>query len=286
MEKYVIGDYQFVWKENNYPLRIDNFMRKFFDNSKQNMDTIICETKYEDLERYSKGKLLEQNGLYELYELNQKRIIIYHWASCRFAFGFWLDDLEKENTMTYYFNPEMKYEISLDAVRFFSCAGIHSKLLQREALILHSSYVDWKGKSILFCGKSGVGKSTQASLWKKYEEAEVINGDRTLIKFKNGSWQSYGYPCCGSSGICINRTLPIGAIVLLEQGKDNHIEQLTMIEKMKLLISGSERYLWSETEMERIYQISKKMIKDIFIIKLVCRPDKDAVKVLRNWLED
>ncbi|WP_370839368.1 hypothetical protein [Intestinibacter bartlettii] len=35
-----------------------------------------------------------------------------------------------------------------------------------------------KDKGILFSAPSGTGKSTQADLWEKYENAEIINGDR------------------------------------------------------------------------------------------------------------
>ena len=134
-------------------------------------------------------------------------------------------------------------------------------------------------------GHSGVGKSTQASLWEKHAGAEIINGDRALLRKKEGKWHSYGYPCCGSSVICINRTLPLLAVVLLEQGEENRIEMLSMSQKIRIFLSGSEMYLWSTKEFDRVYEIAKALCQEILIIKLVCRQEQEAVTLLKNILE-
>ena len=286
MKRYLIGDTIFTWKEDGYALKQDLFMENFTMKTTADKAEYIFESKLADVKSYADGELLQKNGLFELYQLPEGKFIVYHWATCRFAFGFWIDDLEKEESMTYYFNPEMKNQIPLDAVRFFSCSGIHSKLLQEEAIILHSSYVDWNGKAILFCGKSGTGKSTQAQLWEKYENVKIINGDRALLKKKEDKWYAYGYPCCGSSAICLNQTLPIVAIIVLEHGEENAIYQLTNGEKIKSLIAGSERYMWSELEFDRVLNISEQIAVDIPIFKFSCTPDKNAVCILKTKLEE
>lgn len=274
--------------DEDLELQQDEFTSQFLSFAKkenESIENIILETKFTDLSFLKNEKLLEKNGLYELYELPQGKFIVYHWATCRFAFGFWLDDLEKEESMVYYFSPEIKKEIPLAFVRFLSCAGIHSKLLQREALVFHASYIDWNGKGILFCGKSGMGKSTQADLWNQYANAEIINGDRVLLKKENNQWKCFGYPCCGSSAICLNRTLPLHAIVVLQQGKENVITNISMSEKIKSMILGSERYFWSEKEMNLVLKLAEMIAFEVPILKFECRPDEEAVKVLKDHLE-
>lgn len=51
------------------------------------------------------------------------------------------------------------------------------QLLQRGIFTLHSAAVQTRFGAILFCGRSGIGKSTQANLWKEYENALILNGD-------------------------------------------------------------------------------------------------------------
>lgn len=291
MKRYQFGDITIQWKTGNFELNLDEFTELFKINTVDVEEDyfsneIIYETHFEDLRKYKNEKLLQKNGLYELYETVQGRFVIFHWATCRFAFGFYAEDLEKKDMLPVYFNPEMKNQIPLAAVRFFSCAGLHSKLLQKGALVFHSSYIDWNGQAILFAGPSGVGKSTQASLWEQHEDAEIINGDRTLLRRKDGIWHAYGYPCCGSSDICKNRTLPLKAIVILEKGDKNEVQELTMGQKYRALFTGSEMFLWYEKEMERVSRLVEELMKEVRVIKLICRPDEDAVEVLKAALEE
>ena len=55
-------------------------------------------------------------------------------------------------------------------------------LVNHQGFILHSSFISWQNNGILFTAPSGTGKSTQADLWKKYEDADIYNGDRTIIR--------------------------------------------------------------------------------------------------------
>lgn len=285
MKKYLMGDIVFAWKEDGYTLKDDLFMEKFTLNTTAKEADYIFESKQADVESMAHGKMLERNGLYELYQNPEGQFIVYHWARCRFGFGFYLRDLEKEEPMTYYFNPEMKEEIPLDSVRFFSCSGIHNKLLQQDTLVFHCAFVEYNGHAILFCGKSGVGKSTQAELWKECEKAEIINGDRALLRKKDNVWYAYGYPCCGSSAICKNKTLPIKAIVLLEQGEKDTIAEMSLSEKVKAIIVGSERYLWDTKELDKVCEIAGRLAGEVPVLKYSCTKDKTAVQLLKQKLE-
>ena len=46
--------------------------------------------------------------------------------------------------------------------------GLEAVLLTKKAFLLHSSVVMLNGRTVLFVGASGVGKSTQARLWHQY----------------------------------------------------------------------------------------------------------------------
>lgn len=287
MLRYRLGDVDFCLTEPEISFEKDKYIAEFKVEEKYiSKKAIVLKNNMLSLERYKESPLIIGNETYELYNTQKGKLIVYHWAHCRFGFGYWLEDLEKGNTITYHFHPEMIKQIPMSVTRFLSCAGIHSKLLQRGAMVLHGSYIEWNGKAILFIAPSGTGKSTQAELWRQYARAEIINGDRALVKKKDGVWHSFGYPCCGSSNICINRTLPLEAIVVLEQGAENRIEKISYAKKVRALVTGTEVFKWNQDEIEKAFKLAEELVEEIPIIKLVCLPDKDAVKTLREYLEE
>lgn len=82
-------------------------------------------------------------------------------------------------------------------------------LLRFHTLFLHAAQVSLKGTGILFTAPSGTGKTTQAKLWKKYRNGQIVCSDRTLARKINGVWKTYGYPLDGSEPVRsgeVNRT--------------------------------------------------------------------------------
>ncbi|MDO4978494.1 MAG: hypothetical protein Q4E53_14690 [Eubacteriales bacterium] len=96
-------------------------------------------------------------------------------------------------------------EISIETNRkiidmhFLELLTFEKYLLQRQAFILHSCYVSYQNEGIAFTAPSGTGKSTQGALWEKYGQGEVINGDRSILQYKEGKWYIHSLPFCGSS---------------------------------------------------------------------------------------
>ena len=62
----------------------------------------------------------------------------------------------------------------------FSHIGFEELLIGRGRLILHASLVDSPFGGILFSGASGVGKSTQGELWKRYEGDYHVGAGRRV----------------------------------------------------------------------------------------------------------
>lgn len=108
----------------------------------------------------------------------------------------------------------------------FNRIGAEQLLLQHNRLMLHASFIKYEGKGILFSAPSGMGKSTQAELWRSIRGAEVINGDRAALGCEGGEWTAWGIPYAGTSGIYRNEKALLSAIVVLGQAKENRIRRL------------------------------------------------------------
>lgn len=155
-------------------------------------------------------------------------------------------------------------------------------LINHQGFILHSSFISWQNNGILFTAPSGTGKSTQADLWKKYEDADIYNGDRTIIRKIDGKYYGFGSPYAGSSGIYRNESAPIKAIVVIEQGPDNVICRLRGREAFLPLFRETLMNTWNKEYMEKMTDLLMDAACQIPVYHLYCRPDQDAVNTVKN----
>lgn len=155
-------------------------------------------------------------------------------------------------------------------------------LINHQGFILHSSFISWQNNGILFTAPSGTGKSTQADLWKKYEDADIYNGDRTIIRKIEGKYYGFGSPYAGSSGIYRNESAPIKAIVVIEQGPDNVIRRLHGREAFLPLFRETLMNTWNKEYMEKMTDLLMDAACQIPVYHLSFRPDQDAVNTVKN----
>lgn len=160
--------------------------------------------------------------------------------------------------------------------------GLEEPLLNRRAFILHSSFISWQGNGILFTAPSGTGKSTQADLWEKYEKAEIYNGDRTILRKIDDEFIGFGSPYAGSSGIYRNESAPVKAIIVLSQSKKNQIERLNGRQAFLPLYKETLMNTWNSKYMNQMIDLLKEASELIPIYHLACRPDKEAVMLVRE----
>ncbi|MBQ8898846.1 MAG: hypothetical protein IJY86_10295 [Clostridia bacterium] len=236
----------------------------------------------------SSGKKLQRTGGYELLRLPSGRLFLAnHWGRLSHAWGFYPDELNSPSgSLTVFASTGLSAQPAVSATRFLSTAGLHGLLLRKNCPIIHASFISHKGRGIIFTAPSGTGKSTQADLWVRHAGAEIINGDRVLLSKKDGVWHACGYPCCGSSRICLARDIPLAAVVVLSRGKENRVSPLTLAQKIRALVSGTEVFPWDRVETDLAFSLAAELCSDVPVLGLACTPDGQAVETLRNFLED
>jgi len=161
--------------------------------------------------------------------------------------------------------------------------GLETLLIQRSAFLLHSSVVTLDGKAVLFAGPSGAGKSTQADLWKKHLNADILNGDRCVITEIDGRFWGGGSPLSGHSRIYRKEQAPIAGIILVEHAQENTITRLG-IEALPQLLSQTLINSWDSSFMERIADLYQRLFSTVEIFRLSCKPDIDAVRLVHETL--
>ena len=167
----------------------------------------------------------------------------------------------------------------------FSHIAFEELLLRWEAMILHASFINTEQGGILFSGPSGIGKSTQADLWTLYEKAELINGDRTIVRKEENGWRAYGSPYAGSSRCFVNRSAVIRAIIVLKKGEKCKIQKMNPAMAFFKTYAGMIVNTWNQEYVQTITELLKELILEIPVYVLECTPTREAVDLLKSTLE-
>ncbi len=183
-----------------------------------------------------------------------------------------------------FFTPT-SFPVMMDGRYMWSSVSLAQLLLPQNAFFIHSSFISVGGKAILFSAASGIGKSTQAGLWEKHRDAEVINGDKAGILVGNGIY-ACGVPFCGTSGICKNRNLPLGAIILLGQSAENRIRRLSGIDALQGVLQNVYLDLLAPNEQTTVFDLLIKLLESVPVYRFECTPDEKAVETLGKVLHD
>ena len=159
-------------------------------------------------------------------------------------------------------------------------------VLEANGVILHNSFISHNGKAILFTAPSGTGKSTQAELWKEHRKADIINGDRAVIRLIDGKAYACGIPFAGSSKYCKNETLPIEAIVYLKQSPTTTIKKLNAGAAFKKVWGECTVNTWNPEDVEKATSIVLNIVGQVPAYELACTPDESAIIALENELNN
>ena len=279
MDQFLIGNILLEIDYAGVPVISEGKLQRFRYDGPWEGERALLKCVCEPLAPYTTTPFIRDNIVYGIYQHRSEPLLIYRWGNQFNAFAVWPERFSVS------LDPVMYHQPALREDWFFSICSFHRQLLNRKGCILHASYVDIGGEAVLFTGPSGMGKSTQAALWADYAGAEIINGDRALLRLLDGKWTAFGYPSCGTSGICLNRTLPIRAIVVLAQDSENAVEALSAAGKIKSLVSSTEIYPWHSKEFDMALDIATEIAAQVPVVKLRCRPDADAVNTLKHYLE-
>lgn len=175
------------------------------------------------------------------------------------------------------------YRETLSARTILESAGLFDLLADFGMLILHSAYiVTREGEGILFSGPSGTGKSTQAELWRQYAGAQIVNGDRSLVRPADGT--VHGILFSGTSGISRNISAPLRAIVLPVQAAEDRVYPLRPQERFVRLLNQCAYYPWAADSAARMTELAAQLVSAVPVYGMDCRKDESAVRALQDYL--
>lgn len=216
------------------------------------------------------------SDLYEIYQTKEHYIWIRKNCQNEILLAYQISlDWKEWNLVV-----EREEENGFDELAYFFAYSI----LKRGSILFHGVVMDWVGNGIIVCAPSGVGKTTHTNLWQEHECVRILNGDRALCCKEGEEWYTYGAPWCGSSMDCINDKVPLKSIIILEQAANNEVMELLPLRGALELIQLTFAPDWDITLMECAIDQIDDIVQRVPMYKLKCRPDYEAVEVVKSEL--
>ncbi len=186
----------------------------------------------------------------------------------------------------FYYTKEFDVALRLpNSLAVFNNQMFERMLIEKGAFILHSSYIIYDGRAILFSAPSETGKSTQADLWQKYAGAVIVNGDRSILKKENGTWYVHSLPMCGSSQICLNKSAPLDSIVLLAKAPQNMLSKANPQTALRRLYMECIVNSWREDFVNKVFDMLTDIYSSVNVYEYACTKEQDAVEVLKREID-
>ncbi len=269
---------------SDIPIQIPEEFSQFVSNYEalhsSNLQTIHCEVIHTNKYSEIQGDLKYQDHRCMVFESNGRETRIHGMNNVVNGITYETDDFSIRIELP----TADETIIDLD---FLEMLFMERFLLKNNALILHSSFIKIDKKGLVFTAPSGTGKSTQAELWKKYANAKIINGDRSILLWndKTKTCEVYGLPFCGSSMINKNEHAPLSAIVYLKQAKINTAELLPIPKAAGYLFSEISINRWNKNAVLHSLDIIDQIAKSVPCISYSCNMEPNAVSILHDYLK-
>lgn len=179
------------------------------------------------------------------------------------------------------------------------CRLFSNILLKYDRCLFHGAALNLDGHACLFCGPSGIGKSTQIVLWRLLypDEAQVINGDKPILQFipETGLETADGENACkavivhpspwrGKENCGYAPAAPLKKIILLRQAKENRIYPA---DKKDAVLSLYYQFICGDNSEEQVHDMTRmleKILGAASVWRLENKGNRDSARLCHETL--
>ena len=166
-------------------------------------------------------------------------------------------------------------------VRFSLWIAYGLVTLHQQTVAIHTSVIQYKGRTVLFLGESGTGKSTHTRLWREnIEGAVLLNDDSPILRVMDGKVWMFGSPWSGKTPCYKTESYPLAACVRLSQAPYNKIRRLSIPQGYAAIHpSCPPDFSYDDALYDCISETIGYVLSQVPVFHLECLPDADAASL-------
>jgi hypothetical protein len=151
---------------------------------------------------------------------------------------------------------------------------------------IHASVIEKGGKSLVFLGKSGTGKSTHSRLWlETVPGCTLLNDDEPIVRvLDDGAVRIYGAPWSGSTPCYRNISAEVLAFVHLHQSPENRLTPIKGVNAFTSLFQSVATLRSDKENRELVISTINDILDKVPVYRLDNRPDREAVSLSESLM--
>jgi hypothetical protein len=175
--------------------------------------------------------------------------------------------------------PRHALEFPLDELLF------QHRFAQEGAAEVHACGLLREGRTVLFCGVSGAGKTTTALLWKRARpRVTVLSDDRIVIDLRRRRVWGHGTPWHGEGHLSSPRGAPLAAIFFLRHATRTRVVPVDVPQAAARLFARTFPPLWDGAAIDKVLRTCAAAAAAVPCFELRFKPDASAIDAVEDVL--
>ncbi len=168
--------------------------------------------------------------------------------------------------------PRLALDFPLDELLF------QHRIARNGGMEVHACSLVLDGGAVLFCGRSGAGKSTTARLWRRFRpRTPILSDDRIVLSPRRGRMWAFGTPWHGAGGFASPEGRPLRALLFLRHARRNGVTHLGAADAAARLFARTFPPPWDSAAVGRVLEACGRVAEGVPCYELAFRPDASAV---------
>jgi hypothetical protein len=157
------------------------------------------------------------------------------------------------------------------------CMGV---LAHRGGFIVHSCGWSCNGKSVLFPGVSGAGKTTICRQLMAAGHGVVLSDDRVVLREEPAGFRACGTPWPGDAKQARNESAPLAALCFIEKSPEPYLWPIRSTEAFRRLLEAASVPWFSPGLRDRVLPLVERLVTTVPAFRLGFRPEPGVVDSL------
>ena len=158
-------------------------------------------------------------------------------------------------------------------------------LAHRNAFIVHSCGWSCNGKSVLFPGVSGAGKTTLCRQLMAAGQGTILSDDRVVLCEGPAGFRACGTPWPGDAKQARNESAPLAALGFIEQAPEHRLTPIPPAEALRRLMEAASIPWYSSALRDLVLPLVARLVSTVPAYRVGFRPDPGVFNVLSPLVE-